>query len=245
MRNPLLAGAAVVLTAALAACGSSHDGSAPGAADAPRSAAPGPSVAGPPAAAPTDGAQSGTSEAPGAPGASGADAAPGATGPKVPSAELTPATGTFTKKEKEYLTDRVPRGMDPAAVLQTGQETCDKLDFLVKADRRIAVGSIVTGEVPDAAPAVAHLCAGHQDLVDEAALGYADGDHTGKGLRPGTYRSVSPTTACTWRTEGAGGKVLDQGSSASGRPVRITLPAATRAFTSTGCYAWLPEGDKS
>ncbi|MFD6425915.1 hypothetical protein [Streptomyces sp. NPDC060198] len=226
----------------MAACGSSHDGNAPEAADAPRSAAPGPSVAGPPTAAPTDGAQSGTSKAPGA---FGADAEPGATGPKVPSAELTPATGTFTKKEKEYLTDRVPKGMDPAAVLQTGQETCDKLDFLVKADRRIAVGSLVTGEVPDAAPAVAHLCAGHQDLVDEAALGYADGAHTGKELRPGTYRSVSPTTACTWRTEGAGGKVLDQGSSASGQPVRITLPAATRTFTSTGCYAWLPEGDKS
>lgn len=37
MRNPLLAGAAVViLTAALAACGSSHDGNGPEAADAPR-----------------------------------------------------------------------------------------------------------------------------------------------------------------------------------------------------------------
>ncbi|MGW1466727.1 hypothetical protein ACWCPT_20550 [Streptomyces sp. NPDC002308] len=243
MRNPLLAGAAVViLTAALAACGSSHDGNDPEAAAAPRPAASGPSVAGPTAAAPTD-----DDPTSGASAASGADAAPApdTTGPKVPTDELTPATGTFTKKEKEYLTDRVPKGMDPAAVLQTGQETCDKLDFLVKADRRIAVGSIVTGEVPDAAPAVAHLCTGHQDLVDEAALGYADGTHTGKGLRPGTYRSVSPTAACTWRTEGAGGEVLDQGSSASGQPVRITLPAATRTFTSTGCYAWLPEGDKS
>lgn len=241
MKNPLLAGAAVViLTAALAACGSSHDGNDPGAADAPRSAAPGPSAAGPSAAAPAEGAESGAD-------ASGTDAAatPTTDGPKVPTDELTPVTGTFTKKEKEYLTDRVPKGMDPAAVLQTGQETCDKLDFLVKADRRIAVGSIVTDEVPDAAPAVAHLCTGHQDLVDEAALGYADGTHTGKQLRPGAYRSVSPTTACTWRTEGAAGKVLDQGSSATGLPVRITVPAAARTFTSTGCYAWLPEGDKS
>ncbi|MFE9848659.1 hypothetical protein ACFYPN_07575 [Streptomyces sp. NPDC005576] len=240
MKNPLLAGAAVViLTAALAACGSSDDGNGPGAADALRSAAPGPSVPGPSAAAPTHDTQAGTDT-------SGTDAAatPTAEGPKVPSAGLTPATGTFTKKEKEYLTDRVPRGMDPAAVLQTGQETCDKLDFLVKADRRIAVGSIVTGEVPDAAPAVAHLCTGHQDLVDEAALGYADGAHTGRELRAGVYRSVSPTAACTWQTEGAAGKVLDQGSSATGRPVRITLPPAARTFTSTGCYAWLPEGDK-
>ncbi|WP_327267945.1 hypothetical protein OG233_05945 [Streptomyces sp. NBC_01218] len=246
MRKPFLAGAAVViLTAALAACGSSGEQHGPAAADAPRSAASGPSVAGPATApaggAPAGGARSGAD-------ASGTDAAPATPaprGPKVPGAELTPATGTFTEKQKEYLTDRVPRGMDPAAVLQTGQETCDKLDFLVKADRRIAVGAIVTDEVPDAAPAVAHLCAAHQDLVDEAALGYADGTTTGKELRPGTYRSVSPTTACTWRTEGAAGKVLDQGSSTSGQPVRITLPAGARTFTSTGCYAWLPEGDTS
>ncbi|MFD9499337.1 hypothetical protein [Streptomyces sp. NPDC060035] len=230
MRYPFLAGAVVVIaTAALAACGSSADGSKGAAAGTkpPAAAPPAPSVAGP-------------SASPAGPGAARTSEPP-----KVPADGITPATGSFTKKQKEYLTDRVPKGMDPAAVLQTGQETCDRLRYLVKADRDIAVGAIVTGEVADAKPAVAHLCPQHQDLVDEAALGYADGTHQGAKLRPGRYRAASPTKDCSWQLTGANGKVLGSGSSDTGGRVEITVPAAARTFTSTGCYAWLPEGDKS
>ncbi|MFD8472459.1 hypothetical protein ACFV2E_10450 [Streptomyces globisporus] len=179
-------------------------------------------------------------EEPTAPGAS----APAATaeGPKTPVDEITPATGTFTKKQKEYLKDRVPKGMDPAAVLQTGQETCDKLRYLVKADRDTAVGAIVTGEIPDAKDAVAGLCTQHQALVDEAAYAYPDGKHSGKKLRPGVYRSASPTTGCSWQIAGAGGKELASGASDTGKSRKITIPDSAVTFTSTGCYAWLPEG---
>ncbi|MEU0297194.1 hypothetical protein ABZ136_34725, partial [Streptomyces microflavus] len=165
-----------------------------------------------------------------------------AEGPKTPSDEITPATGTFTKKQKEYLEDRVPKGMDPAAVLQTGQETCDKLRYLVKADRDTAVGAIATQEIPDAPAAVAGLCPQHQDLVDEAAYAYVDGTHTGKTLRPGVYRSASPTTSCAWQITGAGGKELASGTSDTGKSRKITIPKSARTFTSTGCYAWLAEG---
>ncbi|WP_299538498.1 hypothetical protein [uncultured Streptomyces sp.] len=246
MKRLFLAGAAVFTAVALAACGSSDDGKDPEAGGAQRSPASGPSVAGP-ASTPTavPGAGDGGEDGSGAGPDTGSDAAKTPEAPKVPSDELTPATGTFTEPQKEYLVDRVPRGMDPAAVLQTGQETCDKLRYLAKVDRRTAVASIVTGEVPDAAPAVAHLCPDRQDLVDEAAKGYADGTHTGKALRPGRYRSAAPTTACTWEIRGAGGKALGGGTSHSGEPVRITLAPAARTFTSTGCYAWLPEGDDS
>ncbi|WP_406391399.1 hypothetical protein [Streptomyces sp. NBC_00887] len=230
MRYPFLAGAVVVIaTAALAACGSSADGSKEAAAGGKPSAAapPAPSVSGP-SAGPAGPRATRTSEP-----------------PKVPADGITPATGSFTKKQKEYLTDRVPKGMDPAAVLQTGQETCDRLRYLVKADRDIAVGAIVTGEVADAKPAVTHLCPQHQDLVDEAALGYADGTHQGAKLRPGRYLAASPTKNCSWQLTGANGKVLGSGSSDTGGRVEITVPTAARTFTSTGCYAWLPEGDKS
>ncbi|MFI8438555.1 hypothetical protein ACIGJO_33460 [Streptomyces sp. NPDC079020] len=235
MRHPFLAGAAVVvMTAALAACGSSAEGNGPEAAGARSPAASGPAVTGPPAA--------GTSTGP----AGGPTAGPTSEPPKVPADRITPATGSFTKKQKEYLVDRVPVGMDPAAVLQTGQETCDRLGYLVKADRDTAVAAIVSGEIPGAKPAVSHLCTQHQELADEAALGYPDGTHTGKGLRPGRYRAVSPTPDCSWRITGAGGKPLGTGTSGSGtgsaERVRITVPEAARAFTSTGCYAWLPEG---
>ncbi|MGP3634647.1 hypothetical protein ACTU45_14950 [Streptomyces sp. 24-1644] len=231
MKYPFLAGAAVVvLTAALAACGSSADGNGPQAAGATTPAASGPTAAGPSAGAPQepgpDASASETSQA-----------------PKVPADRITPATGSFTKKQKEFLVDRVPEGMDPAAVLQTGQETCDKLRYLVKVERDTAVGSIVTGEIPDAEPAVAHLCTQHQELVDEAALSYADGTHTGKKLRAGGYRSAAPTKDCTWQIEDGAGKALDSGSSDTGKPTRITIPRTARTFTSTGCYAWLPEGE--
>ncbi|MER8198227.1 hypothetical protein ACIOHB_13095 [Streptomyces microflavus] len=245
MRNPFLACAAVALTAAvLASCGSSADGNDPEAAGAQRPAASGPSVPGPSAttpAAPAPPAAPATDE-PAVPGPS----APAATaeGPKTPSDEITPATGTFTKKQKEYLEDRVPKGMDPAAVLQTGQETCDKLRYLVKADRDTAVGAIATQEIPDAPAAVAGLCPQHQDLVDEAAYAYVDGTHAGKTLRPGVYRSASPTTSCSWQITGAGGKELASGTSDTGKSRKITIPKSARTFTSTGCYAWLAEGAK-
>ncbi|MEU9619487.1 MULTISPECIES: hypothetical protein [unclassified Streptomyces] len=228
MRNPFRAGAAVVvLTAALAACGSSSDGHR-GASSA------GPSATRAPAAAPPAG--------PGTTASSGPPAQRASEPPKLPTDELTPATGSFTKKQKEYLVDRVPRGIDPAAVLQTGQETCDRLTYLVKADRDVAVAAIVTGEIADAKPAVEHLCTQHGELVQEAARGYADGTYENKQIRPGRYHDVSPTANCTWQITGANGRSLGSGSAAAGKRAGITLPEAARTFTSTGCYAWLPEG---
>ncbi|MFJ2228723.1 hypothetical protein [Streptomyces halstedii] len=241
MRRAALAGAAVAFaTAALAACGSSGGGpaTAGGTPSGPAASAPavtGPAVPGPSGAPGGEPAGEDAREA-------GPQDAETPDLPKVPADEITPATGTFSKPQKEYLTDRVPQGMDPAAVLQTGQETCDRLRYLVKADRDIAVAAVVTGEVADAEPAVAHLCPRHQDLVDEAALGYPDGTHTGAALRPGRYRAPSPTKDCAWRLTGAKGKELAAGSSDTGRPVSLTVPASATAFTSTGCYAWLPEG---
>ncbi|MEU6017068.1 hypothetical protein ABZ826_24345 [Streptomyces sp. NPDC047515] len=228
MRHPFRAGAAVVvLTAALAACGSSSEGheEANGA---------GPLSGRTPVTAPSAG--------PGATASSGPPARRTSEPPRLPTGELTPATGTFTKKQKEYLVDRVPQGMDPAAVLQTGQETCDRLTFLVKVDRDTAVAAIVTGEIADAEPAVAHLCSRHGDLVRDASRGYADGMYEGERIRPGRYHDVTPTESCTWQITGAHGRTLASGS--SGKRTGITVPKAARAFTSTGCYAWLPEGDR-
>ncbi|MGW1188512.1 hypothetical protein [Streptomyces sp. NPDC002559] len=228
MRYPFRAGAVAVLAAVLAACGSSSP-------DREADRVAGPAASRAPLAAPSSGPDTTASDAPSAPRTSEP--------PKLPAAELTPATGSFTKEQKKYLTDRVPRGMDPAAVLQTGQETCDRLGYLVKADRDVAVGAIVTGEIPDAEPAVENLCTRHRDLLREAARGYADGTYEGDGVRPGRYRSVSPTGDCSWRITGADGRNLASGSAAAGKRSGITVPASARAFISTGCYAWLPEGD--
>ncbi|MCX0242356.1 hypothetical protein [Streptomyces drozdowiczii] len=234
MRNTFLAGAAVVLaTVALAACGSSSDDG--GGAGAGKAAGPAVSSSAAPSA-PAAGAEADPSAPAGPEGTRSSEP------PKIPTDRLTPATGTFTKKQKEYLTDRVPVGMDPAAVLQTGQETCDRLDYLVKVDRDTAVGAVVTGEITGAEPAVTHLCPRHKDLVERASHGYADGTHRDGELRPGRYRDVSPTANCTWEVTGPGGKVLASGSSHDGKRTTLTIPEAALAFTSTGCWAWLPEG---
>jgi hypothetical protein len=89
-------------------------------------------------------------------------------GPTVPKAELTPATGSFTDEEKEYLTDRVPEGTDPAAVLAAGQETCERISRTAKVDRRAAVEAMRSGEIGGAKAAVTHLCPEHRDLLRAA-----------------------------------------------------------------------------
>ncbi|MFE1755706.1 hypothetical protein ACFW88_35095 [Streptomyces anandii] len=161
-------------------------------------------------------------------------------GPVLPDAKLTPATGSFTAKEKKYLHGRVPQNMDPAAVLQAGQEICQRLQRTAAHDKDAATGALITGEIPSADAAVTQLCPSLEPLLNAAAKGFADG--TRKNPAPGTYRSLTSAGTCTWQAMGAGGKVLASGPGPGGaKRVTAKVPAGTRAFVSTGCYAWLPE----
>jgi hypothetical protein len=103
---------------------------------------------------------------------SGNDERDGATDgpPTVPKTDLSPATGDFTKKQKEYLVDRVPRGTDPAAVLQAGQAVCERLTRTAEIDREAAISALESGEIAGAADAVTHLCPKHQPLLEAAGL---------------------------------------------------------------------------
>lgn len=95
-----------------------------------------------------------------------ADTAP--SGPTVPRSELTPATGSFDRKQKEYLVGRVPKGTDPAAVLAVGQETCERITRTAKVDRQAAVDALRSGEIGGAKAAITHLCPQHRDLLRAA-----------------------------------------------------------------------------
>ncbi|MFG2191325.1 hypothetical protein [Streptomyces sp. NPDC048639] len=92
-------------------------------------------------------------------------------GPKVPKDELTPVTGSFTKKEKQYLSDRVPKGTDPAAILQVGQETCQRITRTAEHDRKAAISAIRTGEIANAESAITHLCPQQRPLLEAAKKG--------------------------------------------------------------------------
>ncbi|MEU6444743.1 hypothetical protein [Streptomyces sp. NPDC047046] len=227
-RRPL-AGALVLGTAlfALSACGSSDEGdkgdSAAGQPLAPSSAA-SPSPSGSKAPARNEAAK---------------EAKP--SGPVESDDKLKPATGTFTKKEKKYLSGRVPKNMDPAAVLQTGQEACDRLKLTASHDKDAAVGALIAGEIPDAVAAIGQLCPEQQPLLDRARQGFTEG--TKKSPSPGTYRALTAdASTCTWQALGAGGKSLASGPPQGTKPEKVTvdIPAGTEKFVSQGCYAWLP-----
>ncbi|MDT0344573.1 hypothetical protein [Streptomyces litchfieldiae] len=86
----------------------------------------------------------------------------------IPRAELTPAEGEFSEEEQDYLTERVPEGADPAAILELGSAACDRLGYLDRHDPEAAVTALREGDIPDAEAAVEHLCPEYADLLTEA-----------------------------------------------------------------------------
>ncbi|MFF7153909.1 hypothetical protein [Streptomyces sp. NPDC008139] len=161
-RARFAAAVVIVTTAAavLAGCGGGHpeaarDRAAP-TSERPASSAPaiGPDgTAEPPASASTGPGGSG--------GANGADAKE----PTLPKSQLTPATGTFTDQQRSYLVGKVPKGMDPAAVLQTGQESCDRIANTADASPKLAKEAIADGEIADAKDAITYLCPKYKSLL--------------------------------------------------------------------------------
>lgn len=83
-------------------------------------------------------------------------------------ADLKPPNGEFTKKEEAYLTDEVPKGADPVAILEEGREACDRIGYLARHDRAAALKALRDGEIPEAEKAVDTLCPEHADLLAEA-----------------------------------------------------------------------------
>ncbi|GGQ30192.1 MULTISPECIES: hypothetical protein [Streptomyces] len=218
------AAAAVLLAAALTltACSSGGDD-----ADADAKAKPPASSAAPdPADAP-------------APSAPAADAKP--TGPVLPDAKLTPKTGSFTAEEKKYLSGRVPEKMDPAAVLQTGQEACQRVARTAKRDKDAATGAVITGEIAGAKDAITHLCPDQKPILAAAEKGFPEGPRQSPAA--GNYRALTQATNCTWEAKGKDGAVLASGPETppkAGDKITATIPAGTAEFNSSGCYAWIP-----
>lgn len=163
------AAVAALAVALLAGCGSDagDDGSGSAAGSAPPAAEEGD-------AAPPEGAEGPAEPAEAAPsepaelGEPPAAEEDGLTGETVPVEELTPPAGEFTEEQREYLTDRVPEGADPVAVLESGRDACDRIGYLARHDRDAAVAALRDGAVPGAAEAVPHLCPDHTDLLREA-----------------------------------------------------------------------------
>ncbi|MCX5194280.1 hypothetical protein OOK31_10290 [Streptomyces sp. NBC_00249] len=226
-RRSAAAAALLAASLTLTACSSSGDGKA----SAGAGATPKPPAASP---VPDPADASPTLAAPAAP-----DAKP--TGPVLPDAKLTPKTGTFKENEKQYLSGRVPEKTDPAAVLQTGQETCQRVARTAKRDKDAAVGAVISGEITGAKDAITFLCPEQKPVLAAAEQGFGDSPRTTPA--PGTYRALTQSTTCTWEAKSKDGSVLASGPETPpkpGAPTTATVPQGTTDFHSTGCYAWLP-----
>ncbi|MFG2989827.1 hypothetical protein ACGFZK_11145 [Streptomyces sp. NPDC048257] len=218
------AAAAVLLTAALTltACSSGGDKADSGAKPKPPASSSAPD--------PADTPQ---------PSGSAADAKP--TGPVLPDAKLTPKTGSFTAQEKKYLSGRVPEKMDPAAVLQTGQEACQRVARTAKRDKDAATGAVITGEIAGAKDAITILCPDQKPILAAAEKGFPEGPRTSPAA--GNYRALTQATNCTWEAKGKDGAVLASGPETppkAGDKITAAIPAGTAEFNSSGCYAWIP-----
>ncbi|WP_327255027.1 hypothetical protein [Streptomyces sp. NBC_01244] len=221
------AAAAVLLSAALTltACSSGGDGKAEASAASPK----------PPAASSAvDPADATATPAP-----PSADAKP--TGPVLPDTKLVPKTGSFTAPQKQYLSGRVPEKMDPAAVLQSGEEACQRIERTAKRDKDAAVGALVAGEIPGAKDAITFLCPEQKPVLAAAAKGFPDG--TKASPAAGTYRALTQSTTCSWEAKGKDGAPLASGPATPLKPgdkITAKIPAGTTQFVSNGCYAWIP-----
>lgn len=174
----------------------------------------------------------------GGPAAGSGKASAASRAPMLPDARLTPATGSFTEKEKEYLSGRVPEDTDPAAVLQLGEEACQRVSRTARHDRDAAVSALVAGDVPGADDAVTHLCPQQKPLLRAAEAGLPDG--TTDKPAAGTYHAPGAEASCAWRAVGSGHRVLASGAAAqAGKRTVAEIPAGTRQFVSQGCHAWL------
>ncbi|MFI1965367.1 hypothetical protein ACH429_14855 [Streptomyces pathocidini] len=160
---------AVALGAVLTGCGSDAGaGSSAGNRQSSAAAAPAPSSPSSPST--SAGSPKAPADSPKAP-STGGSAARTPAAPKLPRSQLSPVTGSFTKPEKEYLVGRVPKGTDPVAVLETGQEACERIARTARHDRAAVIGALRAGEIPGAEDAVRHLCPEHEPLLEAAGKG--------------------------------------------------------------------------
>ncbi|ARQ71108.1 hypothetical protein [Streptomyces marincola] len=158
--------AALAAVLAVAACGG--DGGSSG--TAPEASAPGSPAPSSPAATPeAPGGPAGEADGPQGQPEGHADSPPG--GPPdetVPPEQPLPPGEEFTEEQREYLSERVPEGVDPAAILELGTETCERIGYLHRNDREAAVAALRGDELPGAREAIEHLCPEHADLLTEA-----------------------------------------------------------------------------
>lgn len=239
MYNGLSKSLGLVLLAAavLAAAGCTSPGS-------PNSTSASPSAPSLSTSSPENSAADPTGTSSPAPAAKAAGSAAAAVPSKPSSTAQTAPKPTFAPPEQKYLASRVPKGTDPNAVLQVGQERCAQLETVKATDKLAVVSQLIEKLDTDVADTIANLCPGLQPELDAARRGFTDGEFIigaaapkdGSGsISAGKYEAWNPSPNCTLVVYNAAGGTIGESNGASA----VTIPAGAARVASNGCYTWL------
>lgn len=169
-------------------------------------------------------------------------AAPAAPATPSGAAQAAPAP-TFAPAEQRYLASRVPKGTDPNAVLQVGQERCAQLEAVKAADPKAVVSHLIENRGSEEAGVIAELCPGLKPELTAAGHGFPDGDfnvgapapdNNGGSIAAGRYEAWNPSPGCMLTVYDAAGKAVGESNGSA-----VTIPAGAARVVSDGCYTWL------
>lgn len=79
-----------------------------------------------------------------------------------------PATGSFTEEQEVYADGQVPKGIDPAVIVEAGEEACKKVAWIASVDEKAAVQALADDEINNAPRAIRHLCPEFKPLLKKA-----------------------------------------------------------------------------
>ena len=150
---------------------------------------------------------------------------------------------TFDAPETDFLADKVPEGTDPNAVLQVGQEHCDRLLSAKELDADSVISELIMNRTQGVTDAVTSLCPELLPELEAADRGFPDGvfavgaaapSGDAPSVAPGTYRVYGMPPGCTISVY-SGAELV--GTFEDLAPV--TIGADATRVESDQCYSWL------
>jgi hypothetical protein len=147
----------------------------------------------------------------------------------------------FTKAERRYLK---AKGIDPGSkradrVTSDAQESCNDLKGTREERLTIIVDRLSVYRKP-----IHSLCPRYKRDLDDAEQAFKDGNFAvPRDIKPGTYRTYGPASACYWERSTRGGHIIDRRFvSDDPNGTQVTIKRSDGGFKSEGCDLWMRLG---
>jgi len=232
--SPVLRAAVLTVVLATAACGAQDGGSASGPSTATSAGA---------AATATATASGGPSETSMPKGTTTLPKATGGTA-KPTAPNTSQLRKNLSAPQRRYVARNADPGIDAEAILQSGEDACQRMSIAAAASGTTAVAvALVSGQIKNGREAIRYLCPSLKPALSKAEGGFPDGTYVvgtklraGHEVPAGRYAVPQPPPGCVWSVTRADGTVVAE--SKAGSLTGATLKRSQR-LTSTGCGAWL------